>query len=71
MKQEQWVIIDWAWNYLQHTGKFNFSSGGTNHGSPMTFSTQDEGFEFMDNNNIDYEECACVELRPNNNKGEQ
>lgn len=60
---EQWVIIDWAWNYLQHTGKFNFSAGGALTGSPMVFPTQEDGFEYMDTHCIDYEQCACAALR--------
>ena len=67
--KEQWVIIDWAWNYLQHTGKFNFSAGGHMTGVPMIFETQDDGFEYMDIHSIDYDECYCVQLRPENKGG--
>ena len=62
--REAWVIIDWAWNYLQYTGKFNFSAGGANTGAPMIFETQEDGFEYMDTHNIDYDECSCVMLKP-------
>jgi hypothetical protein len=33
----QYVIIDWASNYLQYTGKFNFYAYGANKGVPMLF----------------------------------
>lgn len=67
--KEQWVIIDWSWNYLQYTGKFNFSAGGHMTGVPMVFNSQEDGFEYMDTHNFDYSECYCVQLRPENKGG--
>jgi hypothetical protein len=60
MAKGQWIIVDWAGNYLQYTGKFNFSAGGAWTGSPMVFDSQDDGFDYMEGHNIDCEDCYCV-----------
>lgn len=53
---KQFIIIDWASNVLQHNGKFNFSSYGSNKGSPMIFKTFDDAWEWV-YQNVNDESC--------------
>lgn len=54
--EQKYVIQDWASNYLQHNGKFNFSAYGANKGTPMEFDSFDDACEYIYQNYAD-EEC--------------
>ena len=43
----KYAITDWASNYLQYNGKFNFSAYGKNKGVPMEFETFEDGWEYL------------------------
>jgi len=46
----KFIIHDWATNYLQHDGKFNYSHYGQNKGIPMEFDSFDDGWAWIDEN---------------------
>lgn len=46
----KYTITDWATNYLQFNGKFNFSAYGQNKGVPMEFNSFYEACEYLDLN---------------------
>lgn len=46
-KKTTFVIQDWAANFLQFNGKFNFSAGGASQGVPMTFASRDDAEDYL------------------------
>lgn len=43
-----YTIVDQFTNYLQHTGRFNFSAYGAYKGAPMEFPSFDDAVEYID-----------------------
>ena len=65
MKKSKFIIQDWASNYLQHDGKFNFSAYGANKGVPMEFDSYDDAWDFIFENYKDdeaFNDCFVTEL---------
>lgn len=47
MKKVKFVIQDWAGNFLQYTGKFQFGAYGKLPGVPMEFQSWDDAEDWL------------------------